>query len=135
MIKIFSRIEPSRLLHLVLSTDNSKSREQLVDSDQFLQVATLQLKSGENFSAHKHLWKELDSNKSIAQESWVIIKGSVEVTFFDLDDSLLETHILKAGDLSVTLYGGHGYKVLEETIAVEFKSGPYLGQVQDKKYL
>ncbi len=135
MIKIFSRIEPGRLLHLVLSTDNSKDREQLVDSDQFLQVATLQLKSGENFSAHKHLWKELDSNKSIAQESWVIIKGSVEVTFFDLDDSLLETHILKAGDLSVTLYGGHGYKVLEETIAVEFKSGPYLGQVQDKIYL
>jgi hypothetical protein len=135
VIKIFSRIEPGRLLHLVLSTDNSKDREQLVDSDQFLQVATLQLKSGENFSAHKHLWKELDSNKSIAQESWVIIKGSVEVTFFDLDDSLLETHILKAGDLSVTLYGGHGYKVLEETIAVEFKSGPYLGQVQDKIYL
>ena len=135
MIKIFSRIEPDKLLHLVLSTDNSKGREQLVDSDHFLQVATLQLKSGENFSAHKHLWKELDSNKSIAQESWVIIKGSVEVTFFDLDDSLLETHILKAGDLSVTLYGGHGYKVLEETIAVEFKSGPYLGQVQDKIYL
>ena len=135
MIKIFSRIEPDKLLHLLLSTNSNKGREQLVDSDQFLQVATLRLKSGENFSAHKHLWKELASNKSIAQESWVIIKGSVEVTFFDLDNSLLETHILKAGDLSVTLYGGHGYKVLEETIAVEFKSGPYLGQELDKIYL
>jgi len=135
VIKIFSRIEPDKLLHLVLSTHNSKGREQLVDSDQFLQVATLQLKSGEYFSAHKHLWKDLASNRSIAQESWVIIKGSVKVTFFDLDNSLLETHILKAGDLSVTLYGGHGYEILEETIAVEFKSGPYLGQEQDKTYL
>lgn len=135
MKKIFSRVEPEKLLHLVLSTNNSQGRSQLIDSDQFLQIATLELKGGENFSAHKHLLKDLPSNKSIAQESWVIIKGSVEVTFFDLDDSKLETHILNAGDLSITLYGGHGYKVLEDTIAIEFKSGPYLGQELDKIYI
>lgn len=135
MKKIFSRVEPDKLLHLVLSTSNNQGRAQLVDSDQFLQIATLELKSGESFSAHKHLWKDLPTNKSIAQESWVIIKGSVEVTFFDLDNSKLETHILNAGDLSITLYGGHGYKVLEDTIAIEFKSGPYLGQELDKIYI
>ena len=135
MKKIFSRVEPERLLHLVLSTSNNQGRAQLVDSDQFLQIATLELKNGESFSAHRHLWKDLPTNKSIAQESWVIIKGSVEVTFFDLDNSKLETHILNAGDLSITLYGGHGYKVLEDTIAIEFKSGPYLGQELDKIYI
>lgn len=135
MKKIFSRVEPDKLLHLVLSTSNNQGRAQLIDSDQFLQIATLELKSGENFSAHKHLWKDLPSNNSIAQESWVVIKGSVEVTFFDLDNSKLETHILNAGDLSITLYGGHGYKVLEDTIAIEFKSGPYLGQELDKIYI
>ena len=135
MKKIFSRVEPEKLLHLVLSTSNNQGRAQLVDSDQFLQIANLELKSGETFSAHKHLWKDLPSNKSIAQESWVILKGSVEVTFFDLDNSKLETHILNAGDLSITLYGGHGYKVLEDTTAIEFKSGPYPGQALDKKYI
>jgi len=120
---------------MVLSTSKSQGRTQLVDSDQFLQIATLELKSGEDFSAHKHIWKDLPSNKSIAQESWVIIKGSVEVTFYDLDNSQLEKHTLNAGDLSVTLYGGHSYRVLEDTIAIEFKSGPYLGQELDKVHL
>ena len=41
MKKIFSRIEPDKLLHLVLSTSNNQGRAQLVDSDQFLQIATL----------------------------------------------------------------------------------------------
>lgn len=135
MKQIFSRIEPNKLLHIVLSTSKNKGRAQLVDSDQFLQIATLELKSGEDFSAHKHLWKDLPSNKSIAQESWVIIKGSVEVTFYDLDNSQLEKHILNAGDLSVTLYGGHSYRVLKDTIAIEFKSGPYLGQELDKVFI
>ena len=135
MKQIFSRVEPNKLLHIVLSTSKNQGRTQLVDSDQFLQIATLELKGGEDFSAHKHLWKDLPSNKSIAQESWVIIKGSVEVTFYDLDNSQLEKHTLNAGDLSVTLYGGHSYRVLEDTIAIEFKSGPYLGQELDKVYL
>jgi hypothetical protein len=135
MKQIFSRVEPNKLLHIVLSTSENQGRAQLVDSDQFLQIATLELKCGEDFSAHKHLWKDLPSNKSIAQESWVIIKGSVEVTFYDLDNSQLEKHTLNAGDLSVTLYGGHSYRVLKDTIAIEFKSGPYLGQTLDKVYI
>lgn len=135
MKQIFSRVEPNKLLHIVLGTSENKGRAQLVDSDQFLQIATLELKSGEDFSAHKHLWKDLPSNKSIAQESWVIIKGSVEVTFYDLDNSQLEKHILNAGDLSVTLYGGHSYRVIKDTVAIEFKSGPYLGQTLDKVYI
>lgn len=135
MKQIFSRVEPNKLLHIVLSTSENQSRAQIVDSNQFLQIATLDLKSGEDFSAHKHLWKDLPSNKSIAQEAWVIIKGSVEVTFYDLDNSQLEKHILNDGDLSVTLYGGHSYRILENTTAIEFKSGPYLGQHLDKVYI
>jgi mannose-6-phosphate isomerase-like protein (cupin superfamily) len=135
MKKIYSRVESSKLLHLVFNASKNQGRAQIVDSDEFLQVASLELKKGENFSAHKHLWKDLPTNRNIAQESWVILKGRVEVTFFDLDNSQLEKLVLNAGDISITLYGGHGYKVLEDTIAIEFKSGPYLGQILDKVYI
>ena len=72
----------------------------------------------------------------IAQESWVIVKGSVEVSFFDIDGSFLEKHVLNAGDSSFTLEGGHTYEILEDdTLVYEYKTGPYTGQHNDKVFI
>ena len=71
----------------------------------------------------------------IAQESWVVIKGSGKVFFYDTDMALLETHTLSAGDSSFTLEGGHTYEILEEdTLVYEYKTGPYEGQAKDKVF-
>lgn len=44
--------------------------------------------------------------------------------------------MLKPGDCSITLYGGHNYVSLEEhTLVYEYKTGPYLGQEKDKAFL
>jgi hypothetical protein len=62
--------------------------------------------------------------------------GSVKCYFYDLDDSLLETVNLFVGDVSFTLSGGHNYKILEDsTIVYEYKTGPYEGQILDKKFI
>ena len=59
----------------------------------------------------------------------------MRVTYFDLDDSILESVFLEAGDVSVTLAGGHGYEIVEDSSILEFKTGPYLGQELDKVFL
>ena len=136
MKKIFSRVEPERLLHLVLSTSNNQGRAQLVDSDQFLQIATLELKNGESFSAHRHLWKDLPTNKSIAQESWVIIQGSVTIHMYDIDGTHLGDETIYKGDCSMTFEGGHTYTILEDdTVVYEYKTGPYTGIENDKVFI
>jgi hypothetical protein len=62
-------------------------------------------------------------------------KGSVKCIFYDIDD-IIATPILKAGDASFTLYGGHTYQILEDdTIVYEYKTGPYEGQKLDKVFL
>ena len=72
----------------------------------------------------------------IAQESWAVIKGSVNVSFFDTDGTLLAKHILEPGDASFTLEGGHTYEILEvDTLVYEYKTGPYTGQENDKVFL
>ena len=79
--------------------------------------------------------KKPNFEKTIAQESWVVIRGSVKVYYFDTDMNLLETHILKAGDASFTLEGGHNYEILEDdTLVYEYKTGPYEGQAKDKVF-
>ncbi len=135
MLKLYSVIEPDKLLHIVFKSSESNGRQQLVDSSEFLQIASLSLKRGENFAAHKHLWKILPNNNNIAQESWVILKGKIEVTFYDLNNDKLHSEILGPGDVSITLYGGHSYRIIEDSIALEFKSGPYLGKDLDKELI
>jgi hypothetical protein len=66
----------------------------------------------------------------------VVIRGSVKCIFYDLDNTIIAEPILKAGDASFTLYGGHTYLILEDdTIVYEYKTGPYEGQKLDKTFI
>jgi cupin fold WbuC family metalloprotein len=136
MKKIYSKIDPEKILHIVVRKDDFKSgRQDIIDESQFIQCSILQMENGKTFKPHKHIWKERTRNV-IAQESWVIIRGSVEVIFYDLDDTVLEKFVLNEGDASFTLEGGHNYKILEEdTLVYEYKTGPYEGQSLDKVFL
>ena len=135
MKTIFSKSDPKLLLQIIHRKPTDVKRIDIVPEQNFLQVASLNLLSNQKFAAHKHLWKQLAENRIIPQESWVIIEGKVRVDCFDIDDKFLESNELNPGDISITLFGGHSYTVLENTIAYEFKVGPYLGQFQDKIFL
>jgi len=129
-------MKDGRLLHLVYSQDEfTEERTDLVAADQFIQCSFLKMNAGKTFRPHKHIWKQPSFDQTIAQESWVVIRGSVKVFFYDTDMTLLETHILKAGDASFTLEGGHTYEILEDdTLVYEYKTGPYEGQAKDKVF-
>jgi hypothetical protein len=133
---VYSKKDPSKLLHLINRFDEIVDRTNVSPESQFLQLATLKLNSGKTFKAHKHIWKSNDSDKVIAQESWVVIKGSVKVFMYDVNDELLDTEIINVGDCSMTFEGGHNYEALEDdTVVYEYKTGPYTGVENDKVFL
>ena len=136
MEKIYSKINPDKLLHIIVRNEDMKpGREDIVDSENFIQCSMLNLEKDKTFKPHKHIWKERTRNV-IAQESWVVIQGSVKCIFYDLDDTLLAEPILYVGDSSYTLEGGHNYLILEDnTLVYEYKTGPYEGQQLDKTFL
>lgn len=125
-----------KLLHIVYNAEEFvDERTELVNETQFIQCAYLKMNKGKTFRPHKHIWKKPSFDQHIAQESWVVIKGSVKVFFYDTDMNLLETHVLQAGDSSFTLEGGHTYEILEDdTLVYEYKTGPYEGQEKDKVF-
>lgn len=134
MEKIYSLKEPNTLLHLIYRLSDIQERTNVAPEDEFLQLASLKMKKGQTFKAHKHIIHEKTTN--IAQESWVVIKGSVKCIFYDLDDTIIAEPILKEGDCSMTFRGGHNYLILEDdTVVYEYKTGPYLGQELDKVFL
>lgn len=138
MENIYSKVNPEVLLHIITRKEDlekSSKRDNIVPPDNFIQCSMLNLEKDQTFLPHKHIWKEKTQNV-IAQESWVVISGSVEVFLFDLDDNLLLTKILYPGDASFTLQGGHTYLILsDDTLVYEYKTGPYEGQEKDKEFI
>lgn len=136
MEKIYSKVETDKLLHVINRLDEINGRTEVIPEDNFIQCATLKMEKDKTFPPHKHITKDRHYTEQIAQESWVVIKGSVRCILFDIDDTIIETPILYPGDASFTLYGGHTYEILEEdTIVYEYKTGPYEGQSLDKTFL
>jgi hypothetical protein len=134
MEKLFSKVEKNTLLHLVYRCSEITDRTNIAPENEFLQLASLKMKKGQTFKAHKHIQHEKITN--IAQESWLVIKGSVKCMFYDLNDELLAEPILYPGDCSMTFRGGHNYLILEDdTIVYEYKTGPYFGQELDKVFI
>jgi|TARA_B110000967_G_C18846855_1_gene542438 hypothetical protein len=134
--KIFSKIKKKKLLHIIFSPSKKNQRINISPDGEFMQLCYLNLNKENKFLPHKHFWKINKEKKKIVQESWLLIKGSAKVSFYDLDDKFLISKILKPGDVSITFAGGHKLDILKnDTIIYEHKNGPYEGQKKDLKYL
>ena len=136
MEKIYSKVDPTKLLHLIVrKEDMTPGRQDVISEENFIQCSILNMEEGKTFKPHKHIWKERTRNV-IAQESWIVIQGSVKCIFYDIDDTIIATPILNEGDASFTLYGGHTYEILDDdTFVYEYKTGPYEGQSMDKTFI
>jgi cupin fold WbuC family metalloprotein len=136
MEKIYSKVDPSKLLHLIVRKEEITSgRQDIVSEEHFIQCSILNMEKGKTFRPHKHIWKERTRNV-IAQESWIVVQGSVKCIFYDIDDQIIAEPILYPGDASFTLEGGHTYLILEDdTLVYEYKTGPYEGQQLDKTFI
>lgn len=135
MRAIYSKVDPKVLLH-ILNKKNEiiNQRTDISPSNEYLQVACFELSKGKTFRPHKHL-KNIKTT-DITQESWVVIKGSIKATYYDLDDKIIEEVVLHEGDITITFRGGHNYLALEDgTLVYEYKTGPYFGQEKDKTFL
>lgn len=136
----YSKVKPDKLLHIVYRVDDfykmqNNKRQNIVEEKEFIQLSAMKLKKNDSFVPHQHIYKR-GEKEVIAQESWVVIKGSVECHFYDFNKHILAKPILKVGDCSVTLLCGHNYVILEDdTLVYEYKTGPYKGQHMDKEFL
>ncbi|MBS3074208.1 WbuC family cupin fold metalloprotein [Candidatus Pacearchaeota archaeon] len=132
MEKIYSKIEPKKLLHTICRKKEITSRrEEFAGANEVIQAATIMLKKDEQVPAHRHL--ENARTTSTTQEFVCVIEGELMAEFYDIDGSFIERAILKEGDCYVSYGGGHGIKSLKDnTKLYEIKNGPYPGKERDK---
>jgi len=136
MERIYSRVEPDRLLHIVFKSDDLQvdGRIDVSPETEGLQVAFLRLKNEQTFKPHIH--KERPREIPRTQESWIIMRGIVGATYYDTDGSFLCRKTLQAGDCTITFAGGHNYRAYTSNTRVfETKLGPFVGVDVDKEFI
>jgi len=78
-----------------------------------------------------HVHNPVRREVQYTKEVLIIRRGVVRVDFYSEDKTYLESTVLRAGDIILLAFGGHGFEILEESEIVEIKQGPYAGE-QDK---
>ena len=131
----FSKIEPTKLLYSIVRREDITSyRTDASPDTEYLQLSARSIANNTTIKAHKHI--PFLRETKITQEAWIILQGSVEGCFYDLDDRLIERVIFNQGDSVVLFRGGHKLTTLkEDTILYEIKTGPYYGQETDKQHI
>jgi len=68
------------------------------------------------------------------QESWIVWQGSLKVTLYDFDHTVVSEFEIGAGDCMTLYQGGHAFTVQDHnTKIIEIKNGPYYGPEHDAK--
>ena len=67
-------------------------------------------------------------------EVLVLKKGHCLIDIFSDDHRLVATRELHVGDVMLMVGGGHGFRMLEDTVFLEIKQGPYTGIEEKERF-
>jgi len=129
--RIMSAGDPQRVLHVVVRTHEiTGGRLNVSDPQEWLQMSVLQLSPTQAMVPHYHHGRPPEAPAAaVTQETWIVMRGGLDVRLFDENHQLVESTHLGAGDLLATFGGGHAFDRPEPaTVIVECKNGPYLGR-------
>lgn len=119
-----------RMLAMIISRDfHSEGVAFITPPDSLLQLGYMSHPQGHSITPHVH--KPCRRHIVGTYEVLFIKSGRVRVSFYDDSQYFLGDREIGAGDWILLMGGGHGFEMLEPTVMVEVKNGPYVGE-QDK---
>ena len=98
-------------------------------NDYNLQMGKVVYPAGGAIPRHSH--RPVTRTVTGTSEVLVVQKGRMFIDLYDDDNTLVATREMAAGDAVALVSGGHGFRLIEDTVLLEVKQGPYSG-VQEK---
>lgn len=81
----------------------------------------------------RHEHRPIERRITETQEVLFVRSGQVEVELFSTTRELVTSRVLEEGDVLILVSGGHGFRMLKDTVFLEIKQGPYVG-VEEKEH-
>lgn len=97
-----------------------------------LQVGQVVYQGGSQIARHMHL--PVERHLVGTTEVLMVQQGRCEVEIFGLDRQLVTTRELEVGDMLIAVAGGHGFRIIEDTVLLEIKQGPYPGGAEKERF-
>ena len=95
----------------------------VTDDEAILQLGAMKRVKG--YVIEPHIHTPFERNIVGTNEVMYLQEGRVKVTFFTEEKKFLEDLILEKGQWIVFVKGGHGFEMLETSVLIEVKNGPY----------
>jgi hypothetical protein len=82
----------------------------------------------------RHIHRPLERHLVGTSEVLIVKKGHCLIDIYNDDHELVATRELYPGDLMLMVGGGHGFRMLEDTVFLEIKQGPYTGVEEKERF-
>lgn len=82
----------------------------------------------------RHVHRPLERHLVGTSEVLVIQKGRCIIDIYNDQRELVATRELNKGDIMLMVGGGHGFRMLEDTVFLEVKQGPYTGIDEKERF-
>jgi len=82
----------------------------------------------------RHLHRHIERRLIGTSEVLVLRKGRCLLDIYNDDHLLVATRELFPGDIMLMVGGGHGLRMLEDTVLLEIKQGPYTGVEEKERF-
>ncbi|GAC1325547.1 MAG: hypothetical protein NVSMB2_24180 [Chloroflexota bacterium] len=97
-----------------------------------LQVGHVVYPAGGEIARHVHL--PIERHLTGSTEVLMLQQGRCQVDVYTDDRELVTTRDLAVGDILIAVSGGHGFRVLDDTVLLEIKQGPYPGGAEKERF-
>jgi hypothetical protein len=82
----------------------------------------------------RHVHRPLERHLVGTSEVLIVRHGRCEIDIYNNRRELVATRELHQGDIMLMVDGGHGFRMIEDTVFLEVKQGPYTGLDEKERF-
>lgn len=103
------------------------------EDEKFIQAGVWNYKKGKKLQTHFH--NEFERISTRTCESVIVLKGKIKCNLYHEDGSFIDSFEICQNEMIIQFNGAHEYEILEDSIVIENKNGPYFGPEIDRTRL
>lgn len=120
------------LVYIIRTNPNPEKTTFITPPEFKQQVGFVVYPAGGEITRHLHL--ALERHLIGTCEVLVLLKGRCLMDIYNDTKELVTTKELAQGDVMLMVGGGHGFRIIEDTVFLEVKQGPYLDTVEKERF-
>lgn len=122
-----------KVLAVIARAEYEPEQTSFVTPDSFTQqLGFVVYGAGEKVAAHLHL--PIARHLEGTSEAIIVRRGRAVLTIYDDNKETMHKSTMSQGDVVVLVAGGHGFEMLEDTVLMEIKQGPYTGLREKERF-